>query len=295
MAGPDKKKGKGKEKPPPSPEFELNLNKLTRTYRKLMEEIPAKLETILNQQAEKENTKFEKIAGKLCTPPKGGRHLLGSARTEKRIKLRRTCLSAVQVERPLLRGILLKRLKDHEEKLPPRSQLPYSEKPDEGIYVLMNTTSYGSIGGSSVVLGPRAWDHCHVSFLKADDLVRQSNKKPLTSGESPALAVPVVGITEPLRFPQLQKWIVENCTATASSDVMVPYEFTKHFTNWGDLSTALFSGKLTEKLKAYTLEQIAEMLGILVSGKREAVRSPPKKKNDHEAGSSRNRGKRKDN
>lgn len=98
-----------------------------------------------------------------------------------------------------------------------------------------------------------------------------------------------------MRFPQLQKWIVENCTATASSDVMVPYEFTKHFTNWGDLSTALFSGKLTEKLKAYTLEQIAEMLGILMSGKREAVRSPPKKKNDHEAGSSRNRGKRKDN
>lgn len=48
------------------------MNKLTSTYRKLMEEIPAKLETILNQQAEKENTKFEKIAGKLCTPPKGG-------------------------------------------------------------------------------------------------------------------------------------------------------------------------------------------------------------------------------
>uniref|UniRef100_A0A0E0LQY5 rRNA N-glycosidase n=1 Tax=Oryza punctata TaxID=4537 RepID=A0A0E0LQY5_ORYPU len=146
------------------------------------------------------------------------------------------------------------RLKDHKEKLPPRSQLPYSEKPHEGIYVLTNTTRYGSIGGSSVVLGPRAWDHYHGTFLKADELVRQSNKKPLTSGDSPALAVPVVGISEPLRFPQLQKWILDNCTAASSSGVMVPYEYTKHFTNWGDLSTAIFSGKLSEKLKAYTLE-----------------------------------------
>ncbi|EAZ41430.1 hypothetical protein OsJ_25952 [Oryza sativa Japonica Group] len=285
MAGPDKKKGKGKEKVVEDQE--------------LMEEIPAKLETILNQQAEKENTKFEKIAGKLCTPPKGGGTFLVRLVPRRESNFDEPVYLLFRWKDLYFEAFYSRgkwyRLKDHEEKLPPRSQLPYSEKPDEGIYVLMNTTSYGSIGGSSVVLGPRAWDHCHVSFLKADDLVRQSNKKPLTSGESPALAVPVVGISEPLRFPQLQKWIVENCTATASSDVMVPYEFTKHFTNWGDLSTALFSGKLTEKLKAYTLEQMAEMLGILMSGKREAVRSPPKKKNDHEAGSSRNRGKRKDN
>ncbi|EAZ05502.1 hypothetical protein OsI_27717 [Oryza sativa Indica Group] len=191
MAGPDKKKGKGKEKvvedqePPPSPEFELNLNKLTSTYRKLMEEIPAKLETILNQQAEKENTKFEKIAGKLCTPPKGGGTFLVRLVPRRESNFDEPVYLLFRWKDLYFEAFYSRgkwyRLKDHEEKLPPRSQLPYSEKPDEGIYVLMNTTSYGSIGGSSVVLGPRAWDHCHVSFLKADDLVRQSNKKPLTS------------------------------------------------------------------------------------------------------------------
>uniref|UniRef100_A0A0D9X426 Uncharacterized protein n=1 Tax=Leersia perrieri TaxID=77586 RepID=A0A0D9X426_9ORYZ len=230
-----------------------------------MDAIPKKLESILREEARKNAKSFERISGKLFTPKGGGTFLIrlipstSSSFDEPVYLLYRW--SDLYFESFYTRRRWF-RLKDHKEKLPPRSQLLYPENED-GVYILTNTTNYGSIGGKSIVLGPRAWDHCHTTFLKAGDLIRQSNKKSLTSGDSPALAVP--------------QWIINN---TVSADLLAPQEFTELFDIWGKLSSVLFSGDLPDELrKTYTLEQIAKMIGILMTGKREVVsqQSSPKK------------------
>ncbi|KAF2917964.1 hypothetical protein DAI22_08g227800 [Oryza sativa Japonica Group] len=230
--------------------------------------IPTRLEQIIIQEApsnSKGKKLFSKVAERLYTP-KGGTFL---------VKLKPTKSSPDEEIVTLLfrwKDLYFEafhakgkwyRMSDAEESLPPRSQLHYSKKEKEGVFNMNNiSTSYNDVGGHNIEVGRRAFKNCHQSLLMAEELVRQKRlKEELGSGP---LSLPVVTISESIRFPLLQRWVLGTFSAppTAKSEKKVPKKFSCEFNEWGKYSRALFTQELPVGCEL-TFAQIAEKLRVL--------------------------------
>lgn len=54
--------------------------------------------------------------------------------------------------------------------IPPKGQLPYNKK--EGIFKLPIFTSYSSMGGSRICVGPRVWQEFYDNLMSSRDILR---------------------------------------------------------------------------------------------------------------------------
>uniref|UniRef100_J3MQ52 Uncharacterized protein n=3 Tax=Oryza brachyantha TaxID=4533 RepID=J3MQ52_ORYBR len=153
-------------------------------------------------------------------------------------------------------------MRDAEEALPPRSQLHYSMKEKEGVFQMTISTNYDDIGGYDIEVGQRAFSNCHRSLLMAEDLVTQKRLRELNSGP---LSLPVVAISESIRFPLLQQWVLGTFSAPPSvnyQEKRVPQKLSDDFKKWASYSRALVTQDLPTRCEL-TLAQIAEKLGVL--------------------------------
>ncbi|KAF2917972.1 hypothetical protein DAI22_08g228700 [Oryza sativa Japonica Group] len=311
---PPTKKDKGKEKikePKPSDDFYLDLGDLPKSYANLMKDIPRRLEEIIKAEApstSKGKKLFKKISGKLYTAQSG------------------TFLVHLTPDKDTAdsgRVSLLFRWKDlyfegfyskgTYYELPPQSQLPYAAKGGKGVVILSIESNYAGIGGNTIYMGSDAFDKCLKAMLRAPDLEGHRLYSVLKSNR--VLAVPVVGISEPLRFPQFQEWVLSTLsppptdadhssssddpspgTDAAESysagmgtgrDKKVPEKFSFYFTKWGTLSEGLLNNSVPEEFSTMSIDEMAALLGILRWMEGMSLPAPRSGTHDSEASSSR--------
>jgi hypothetical protein len=79
---------------------------------------------------------------------------------------------------------------------------------------------------------------CYQELMQAGSLLIEGRfSKCISSG---MLALPVVAISEALRFLLLQGWVLEMLSREAGFEEFVPTEFSNHFHNWENDSYQMF-------------------------------------------------------
>lgn len=165
---------------------------------------------------------------------------------------------------------------DAEETLPPRSQLNYPMKEHQGIVKIPFETTYASVLGKKsfqcAPMGPGSFHRCYKTLMTSGEVHKDSLKQLL--GHGFPLALPVMGISEPLRFPLYQEWLQNVLILAGASDgdqldrdpldnmfdKVVPAEHSDKFNAWGTISDCMYEKR---GFKELTFEATAKMIGIV--------------------------------
>uniref|UniRef100_A0A0E0LQY2 Uncharacterized protein n=1 Tax=Oryza punctata TaxID=4537 RepID=A0A0E0LQY2_ORYPU len=251
--------------------FYLDLSNLATSYGQLMSAISSEAEVIITLESPSNSKgvkQFSKISDKVYTPI-GGTFL---------VQITRDNSSPLQ-DRVTLLFRWKDLMKDAEETLPPRSQLNYPIKERQGIVQIPFDTTYASVLGKkshqSAPMGPGSFYRCFKSLLTSGEVHKDSLKQLL--GDGSPLALPVMGISEPLRFPLYQEWlqsVLVSAAAAAASDGYqldhdpmdtmfdkpVPVEYSDNFNSWGTISDCMYEKTCFKEL---TFEETAKMIGMI--------------------------------
>ncbi|KAF0900492.1 hypothetical protein E2562_032099 [Oryza meyeriana var. granulata] len=175
---------------------------------------------------------------------------------------------------------------DAEEALPPRSQVDYSMKEHEGVVQIPFYTAYASVlkkkPHQCAPMGPGSFHRCFKALITSGQVDKDSLEHLLSDGLP--LALPVMGISEPLRFPRYKEWLMNVLVSASASnedqlghnpldiifDEMVPLEYSEDFNNWGSISDCMYT---QTGFKELTFKETANMIGII---KRSTVLPLPK-------------------
>jgi hypothetical protein len=143
------------------------------------------------------------------------------------------------------------------EDLPLPGQVFYQVKNDRGIKKLNITSSYKNIGGPNIYVSKDMFNRCHRSLNTADELLETGHGlEILMSGP---LALPVVGISEALRFVRFKGWM--QSAISLGPPFLVPKRYSDHFTYYSQLCKAYING---EAFGDFTLPMLDAMLGVLL-------------------------------
>uniref|UniRef100_A0A0E0QDZ4 rRNA N-glycosylase n=1 Tax=Oryza rufipogon TaxID=4529 RepID=A0A0E0QDZ4_ORYRU len=246
--------------------FYLELSNLATSYGQLMSAISSEAEVIITLESPSNSKgvkQFCKISDKLYTPS-GGTFLVqitpdNSSPLEDRLTLLFRWKD-LYFEAFHSKGKWY-RMGDAEETLPPRSQLNYPMKEHQGIVKIPFETTYASVLGKKsfqcAPMGPGSFHRCYKTLMTSGEVHKDSLKQLL--GHGFPLALPVMGISEPLRFPLYQEWLQNVLILAGASDgdqldrdpldnmfdKVVPAEHSDKFYAWGTISDCMYEKRVT--------------------------------------------------
>ncbi|KAL6848622.1 hypothetical protein ACP4OV_021205 [Aristida adscensionis] len=230
------------QKVPESKRFQLDFKNLPKSYAKLMNGIRQTIKEILKAENEAlpECERIpERVNGKLYTPKDGtfAIEILGG----EKIGLHGNLVLLSRFKDLYFEAFYTQetwyQFNDAESDLPPASQFPYNAR--DGVKRLPFASNYAGAGGAAVLLGPDGFAHSLVNLSKARSLCKTA--KGLASLQQGPLAAPMVGISEALRFPELEKWNKDVLANPNIRYVAVPPDLRQYFNYWGDFSRAIWA------------------------------------------------------
>lgn len=145
------------------------------------------------------------------------------------------------------------RLRDFNAELPPQEQLPYTR-----VVVLTRISSrYVDLGGYPR-LGHPAFDNCYKILSATAELY--TTEHGLYILKSGPLSVPPAGISEAIRFRIHERWM--KGVLRGGIDVRIPNTISMYFTEWGDLSTSMYTKVLPQEC-ILRLVDVYSRMGVL--------------------------------
>lgn len=129
---------------------------------------------------------------------------------------------------------------------PPCQALPCKKKGWK--VVLPFSTSYQSLGGHEILIGPAAFTNFYYAMTQSPQLHVQGKLDKLVSAP---MSFPVVVISEALRFVLLLAWIIVQFGKESwDMGLQVPVEYSQHFNSWITGSREMFNPNPPENLLA---------------------------------------------